>query len=67
LKGIKGVDKVMISGLTAFVTTKTEDTKFNRGIVNKAFAKSGVTVESVGTKTINTPKEAYKIAVKGGT
>ncbi len=57
----------MLSGMTAFVTTKGEETKITRGTVRKAFDGSGLKVERVGKREIPTPKEAYLIAVTGGT
>ena len=52
LTKIKGVDKVMLSGMTAFVTTKGDDTKITRSTVRKAFDRSGLKVERVGKKGI---------------
>jgi hypothetical protein len=67
LTKIKGVDKVMLSGMTAFVTTKGDDTKITRSTVRKAFDRSGLKVERVGKKGIPAPKEAYMLAITGGT
>ena len=67
LTKIKGVDKVMLSGMTAFVTTKGDDTKITRSTVRKAFDRSGLKVERVGKKGIPAPKEAYILAITGGT
>ena len=67
LKKIEGIDKVMLSGMTAFVTTTSEETKITRGTVRKAFDGSGLKVERVGSRDIPAPKETYAIAVKGGT
>ena len=67
MKKIEGVDKVMLSGMTAFVTTKTEELKLTRGTLRKAFSSAGIKVERVGKKEIPAPKEAYNIAISGGT
>ncbi len=67
LKKIEGINKVMLSGMTAFVTTSGEDIKITRGTVRKAFDGSGLKVERVGKREIPTPREAYAIAVTGGT
>jgi len=67
LKKMEGIDKVMLSGMTAFVTTSSEGVKITRGTVRKAFDKTGLKVERVGKKEIPTPKEAYNIAITGGT
>jgi hypothetical protein len=67
LKKIEGIDKVMLSGMTAFVTTKGEEAKITRGTVRKAFDGSGIKVERVGKKEIPSPKEAYAISITGGT
>lgn len=57
----------MLSGMSAFVTTKTEDVKITRGTVRKAFDEAGIKVERVSKKDIPAPKEAYAISVTGGT
>ncbi len=57
----------MLSGMTAFVTTKTEELKLTRGTLRKAFSSAGIKVERVGKKEIPAPKEAYNIAISGGT
>ena len=57
----------MLSGMTAFVTTKSEETKITRGTVRKAFDGSGIKVERVGKREIPAAKEAYAIAISGGT
>ena len=57
----------MLSGMTAFVTTKSEGAKISRGTVRKAFEGSGLKVERVGKKEIPAPKEAYSLAITGGT
>jgi len=67
LKKIEGVDKVMLSGMTAFVTTKGDDVKLTRGTLRKAFSSAGIKVERVKPREIAAPKEAYQIAVTGGT
>jgi len=64
---MEGIDKVMLSGMTAFVTTKSEDVKITRGTIRKAFDGSGLKVERVGKHEIPAPKEAYNIAITGGT
>ncbi len=64
---MEGVDKVMLSGMTAFVTTSGDDVKISRGTVRKAFEKSGLKVERVGKKEITSPQETYSIAISGGT
>ena len=64
---MEGIEKVMLSGMTAFVTTNSEDVKVTRGTVRKAFDKSGLKVERVGKQEISAPKEAYNIAITGGT
>lgn len=64
---MEGIDKVMLSGMTAFVTTKSDDVKVTRGTIRKAFDGSGLKVERVGKKDIPAPKEAYNIAITGGT
>ncbi|MEJ6719414.1 MAG: hypothetical protein QNK82_13060 [Akkermansiaceae bacterium] len=53
--------------MTAFVTTKGDDTKITRSTVRKAFDRSGLKVERVGKKGIPAPKEAYMLAITGGT
>jgi len=63
---MEGVDKVMLSGTTAFVTTK-EETKLTRSTVRKAFDPAGLKVEGVKTQEIDRPKEAYALAITGGT
>lgn len=63
---IEGVDKVLLSGTSAFVTTKGE-TKLTRGTVRKAFDPAGLKVEGVKAKEIAKPAEAYQIAITGGT
>ncbi len=64
---MEGIDKVMLSGMTAFVTTKSEDVKVTRGTIRKAFDGTGLKVERVGKKEMPTPKEAYELAITGGT
>ena len=64
---MEGIDKVMLSGMTAFVTTSGEDVKITRGTIRKAFDGSGLKVERVGKQEIATPKEAYSLAITGGT
>ena len=64
---MKGVEKVMLSGMTAFVTTKSEDVKFTRVSVGKALKAGGLKLERVTQRKIAAPKEAYAIAVTGGT
>ena len=64
---MKGVEKVMLSGMTAFVTTKSEDVKFTRVSVGKALKAGGLKLERVTQRKIVAPKEAYAIAVTGGT
>ena len=64
---MEGIDKVMLSGMTAFVTTSDDGVKITRGTIRKAFDGSGLKVERVGKQEINTPKEAYQIAITGGT
>lgn len=56
----------MLSGTSAFVTVK-EGTKLTRGSVRKAFDPAGLKVEGVKTQEIETPKEAYTLAITGGT
>ncbi|MFT6181152.1 MAG: hypothetical protein ACJAQT_002121 [Akkermansiaceae bacterium] len=67
LKKIEGVDKVMLSGMTAFVTTTGEDVKMTRSTLRKAFDASGIKVERVRKMEIPAPKEAYDLAITGGT
>jgi hypothetical protein len=67
LTKIEGVDKVMLSGMTAFVTTKSADVKLTRGTLRKAFDSAGIKVERVKPREIQAPKEAYQLAVTGGT
>ncbi len=57
----------MLSGMTAFVTTKSEDVKFTRVSVGKALRAGGLKLERVKQREIAAPKEAYAIAVTGGT
>ncbi|MDA7613038.1 hypothetical protein N9080_03570 [Akkermansiaceae bacterium] len=64
---MEGVEKVMLSGMTAFVTTKSEDVKFTRVSVGKALKAGGLKLERVKQREIAAPKEAYAIAVTGGT
>ena len=61
-----GVDKVLLSGTGAFVIVK-DDTKLTSESVGKAFAPTGLTLEGVATKEIAHPKEAFQLAVTGGT
>lgn len=63
---LEGVDKVMLSGTTAFVTVN-EGTKLTRSTVRKAFDPAGLKVEGVKTQEIERPKEAYALAITGGT
>jgi len=67
LTKMEGTDKVMLSGTTAFVTVSNAETKITRGTVRKAFKDSGLSVESVKAREIPAPKEAYSIAITGGT
>jgi hypothetical protein len=67
LSKIGGVEKVMLSGMTAFVTTKSDDVKFTRVTVGKALKAGGLKLERVMQRKIAAPKEAYAIAVTGGT
>jgi len=60
------VDKVLLSGTTAFVTTKG-GTKLTRSVVRKGFDGSGLKVEGVKEKEIAKPAEAYQLAITGGT
>ncbi|MGC6460059.1 MAG: hypothetical protein ACON4R_17035 [Akkermansiaceae bacterium] len=62
-----GVNKIMLSGMTAFVTTKSEDTKMDKKSISKAFAAKGLKLEKVSTREITKPVETYQIAVTGGT
>ena len=64
---MEGVEKVMLSGMTAFVTTKSENVKFTRVNVGKALKAGGLKLERVMQREIAAPKEAYMIAVTGGT
>lgn len=57
----------MLSGMTAFITTTSEETKITRGTVRKAFEGSGLSLERVGAREISVPKESYAIAIEGGT
>lgn len=57
----------MLSGMTAFVTTSNEEVKLTRGTLRKAFDASGIKVERVRKTEIPAPKEAYSIAISGGT
>ena len=57
----------MLSGMTAFVTTKSDDVKLTRGTLRKAFDSAGIKVERVKAREIQAPKEAYQLAVTGGT
>ena len=57
----------MLSGMTAFVTTKNEEVKFTRLNVGKALSAGGLKLERVKKREIAAPKEAYAIAVTGGT
>ena len=63
---MEGVDKVMLSGTTAFVTVKG-DTKLTRSTVRKVLSPEGLKVEGVKTQEIERPKEAYALAITGGT
>lgn len=64
---MEGVEKVMLSGMTAFVTTKNQEVKFTRVNVGKILKAGGLKLERVKKREIPTPKEAYAIAVTGGT
>lgn len=64
---MEGVEKVMLSGMTAFVTTRNEEVKFTRVNVGKALKAGGLKLERVKKREIAAPKEAYAIAVTGGT
>ena len=57
----------MLSGMTAFVTTKTEYVKLTRGTLRKAFDSAGIKVERVRKQEIATPKGtiSYKLALTG--
>jgi hypothetical protein len=66
LSTVEGVDKIMLSGMTAFVTVK-DDTKLTKAGLRKAFSPKGLKVEKVGTRDITKPAETYQIAVRGGT
>ncbi|YCM43945.1 hypothetical protein V2O64_21785 [Verrucomicrobiaceae bacterium 227] len=63
---LDGVDKVMLSGTSAFVLVK-DGTKLTRATVRKAFDPAGLKVEGVKTREIEKPKEAYTLAITGGT
>ena len=62
-----GVDKIMLSGMTAFVTTKSESTKMDKRTISKAFAAKGLKLEKLKDREITKPVETYQIAVTGGT
>ncbi|MEN8784520.1 MAG: hypothetical protein ABF379_09165 [Akkermansiaceae bacterium] len=53
--------------MTAFVTTKNQEVKFTRVNVGKILKAGGLKLERVKKREIPTPKEAYAIAVTGGT
>lgn len=56
----------MLSGTSAFVTVK-DGTKLTRGTIRKPFSAKGLKLESVSSKDITRPEEAYQIAITGGT
>jgi len=64
---MEGVEKIMLSGMTAFVTQKEGAEKMTKGDVRKAFAPKGLKVERVSKREIIQPAESYMIAVTGGT
>jgi hypothetical protein len=66
LKSLEGVDKVLLSGTTAFVTVKGEAT-LSRTAIRKAFDPKGLKVKGLKKASIAKPKEAYQLAITGGT
>ncbi|MDA7881696.1 hypothetical protein N9A94_05270 [Akkermansiaceae bacterium] len=60
------MDKVLISGTTAFVTTNGEEV-LSRSAIRKAFDPKGLKVSGVKKASIAKPKEAYQLAITGGT
>ena len=52
--------------MTAFVTVKDE-AKLSRTTVRKAFDPKGLKVSRLKKASIAKPKEAYQIAITGGT
>jgi len=55
-----------LSGTTAFVTVKG-DAKLTRGAIRKAFDPKGLKVKGLKKASIAKPKEAYQLAITGGT
>lgn len=66
LEKLEGVDKVLISGTTAFVTTKS-GTSLEDESLKKAFKDSGLKYTGVADREIATTGESYQITVTGGT
>ena len=52
--------------MTAFVTVKG-DAKLSRTAVRKAFDPKGLKVKGLKKASIAKPKEAYQLAITGGT
>jgi hypothetical protein len=67
LSKVEGVDKIMLSGMTAFVTLNGEEAKLMKGDVRKAFDEAGLKLEKMNQREIAKPAESYLIAVTGGT
>ena len=66
MKKLDNVDKVMLSGTTAFVTLN-EEGELSRATVRKSFKAAGLKAEGVKKRSITRPKEAYQLAITGGT
>jgi hypothetical protein len=64
---MEGIDKIMLSGMTAFVTLKGDDPKLMKSDLRKAFSPVGLKLEKVNKREITKPVETYQIAVTGGT
>ena len=66
LEKLEGVNKVLISGTTAFVTTKS-GTSLEDESLKKAFKDTGLKYTGVEDREIATTGEFYQITVTGGT